>query len=151
MTQYSRPMSAAIHVEEIAGDSVACFAAAIDFESYPDWQSLVRSVEVRSTDAAGRAREVEFEVDLKLRRVRYALIYEYTEPSEIRWTYAGGDAKDVTGSYSFLEGRRSGMTTASYTLDIDLGVPVPPLVRNRLQRDFMRRSVRELKRRVERG
>jgi hypothetical protein len=142
-------MSAAFHVEEIGGGCEACFAAAIDFETYPEWQSLVHAVDVSTTDAAGRGREVEFEVDLKLRVVRYALIYDYTEPHAIRWTYAGGDAKDVTGSYSFRESSRPGVTTARYELEIDLGVPVPPLLRNRLQREFMRRSVRELKARVE--
>ncbi len=142
-------MDTAVHVEEIAGSCAACFAAVADFESYPEWQSAVQAVQVRSRDASGRGREVGFVIDLKLRRVRYALLYEYSEPTEIRWRYAGGDVRDVSGSYSFRETTRPGVIEARYSLAVDFGLSVPSMVRNRLQRNVMRRSVLELKARVE--
>jgi ribosome-associated toxin RatA of RatAB toxin-antitoxin module len=144
-------MSSAVHSEIVAGTRADCFAAVIDFESYPDWQSVVQSVDVRSRDANGRGREVAFLIDLKLRRVNYALIYEYTEPGEVRWRYAGGDLRDVSGSYVFAETSTPGTVQARYALELDFGFPVPGPVRNRLQREVMRRSVRELKARVEAG
>jgi hypothetical protein len=109
----------------------------------------VDTVEVRSRDAAGRGREVRFVIDLKLRRVSYTLLYEYTEPNEIWWSYAGGDVKDVTGSYAFRRARGRDLVEATYSLEVDFGFPVPPPIRDRLQREVMRRSVRELKARVE--
>ncbi len=90
-----------------------------------------------------------FVIDLKLRRVRYRLMYEYDEPTQVRWTYAGGDVKDVSGSYSFHQTRTRGVVEARYALEVDFGFPVPAAIRNRLQREVMRRSVRELKTRVE--
>lgn len=142
-------MPSASHAEQIRSSPSTCFAAITDFESYPEWQTAVDSVEVRSRDAAGRGREVAFVIDLKLRQVRYALIYEYEEPGEIRWRYAGGDVRDVTGSYTFQPTPTSGLLEARYTLRVEFGFPVPALLLNRLQQEVMRRSVRELKARVE--
>jgi ribosome-associated toxin RatA of RatAB toxin-antitoxin module len=133
----------------IRGSCARCFAAITDFESYPQWQSAVASVEVRSRDPEGRGREVRFEIDLKLRRVQYSLAYDYTEPTEVRWSYVGGDVKDVTGSYAFRPAPRTELVEATYTLEVDFGFPVPAPIRDRLQREVMRRSVRELKARVE--
>lgn len=144
-------MSRAGHAERIRGSCAQCFAAITDYESYPEWQSAVEAVEVRSRDAAGRGREVAFTIDLKLRRVRYALVYSYAEPTELRWRYAGGDVQDITGSYLFTETSTPGLVEARYTLEVDFGFPVPAAVLRLLKREVMRRSVRELKARVESG
>jgi ribosome-associated toxin RatA of RatAB toxin-antitoxin module len=142
-------MTTAAHAERIHGSCDRCFAAITDFESYPRWQSAVETVEVRSRDSAGRGREVAFVIDLKLRRIQYTLLYEYTEPTELRWRYVEGDLKDVTGSYTFREIGTDGLVEATYSLEVNFGFPVPPVVQSRLQREVMRRSVRELKARVE--
>jgi ribosome-associated toxin RatA of RatAB toxin-antitoxin module len=142
-------MPIATHAETMRASCARCFAAITDFESYPEWQTAVEAVEVRSRDAEGRGREVAFVIDLKLRKVRYELVYEYTEPTEVRWSYAAGDVKDVTGSYSFRQTRTPGVVEARYRLEVDFGFPVPSAIRNRLQREVMRRSVRELRARVE--
>jgi ribosome-associated toxin RatA of RatAB toxin-antitoxin module len=142
-------MASASHAERISATCADCFAAITDFASYPQWQTAVKSVEVHSRDPEGRGHEVEFVIDLKLRQVRYTLIYSYTEPTEVRWRYARGDVKDVTGSYSFRETATPGLIEAQYVLEVDFGFPVPAPIRNRLQREVMRRSVRELKTRVE--
>jgi ribosome-associated toxin RatA of RatAB toxin-antitoxin module len=138
-----------IHSEEIAGTPQQCFAATVDYESYPSWQSVVKAVTVRSRDDAGRGREVEFTIDLRVATVRYALLYEYDEPGLITWTYLDGDAKDVHGSYTFVETGRPGTTEARYDLTVELPVSIPSIVRSRIEREAMRRTVRELKRRVE--
>ena len=90
-------------------------------------------------------------IDLKLRRIGYTLLYSYIEPTEVRWRYAGGDVRDVTGSYTFRETGPTGIVEATHKLDVEFGFPVPALVQQRLQREVMRRSVRELKARVESG
>ncbi len=80
----SAAMTAANHAEKIRGSCAECFAAITDFASYPEWQSAVVAVEVRSLDEEGRGREVAFMIDLKLRRIRYVLLYDYTEPTDIQ-------------------------------------------------------------------
>ncbi len=44
----------------IAASPQACFAAAIDFERYPDWASDIKMARVLSRDDEGRAVDVEF-------------------------------------------------------------------------------------------
>jgi len=58
----------------------ACFDALTDFERLPAWQGAVRSVRVLERDAQGRGTVVEYEVDAKLKRVRYRLRQVYDRP-----------------------------------------------------------------------
>lgn len=132
----------------VSGTAAACRDAVADFESYPEWQSAVRRVTVRSRAADGRGMLVDFEIDLKVKTVRYSLNYEFVSDELVRWTYAGGDIENVTGSYVF-ESRSDTEVEAIYELDLDLGFYVPGIVKKKVQQESMKRSVVELKERVE--
>ena len=136
------------HSEDVAATPQQCFDALVDFDSYPQWQSVVLSAEVRARDEGARTVDVAFEVDLRLRRVRYVLRYHLAPPSRITWSQLEGDVHRIEGGYT-LEPTGDGTTLATYEVDIDPGFPVPGFVRRRLIGDTMRRSVRELKMRVE--
>ena len=58
---------------EIDAPARACWDAILDFESYPDWQSAVKDVEVMERDDEGRGRDVEFQIDAKVRQIETAL------------------------------------------------------------------------------
>jgi coenzyme Q-binding protein COQ10 len=134
----------------IDGTPQECFDAITDYESFPGWQNAVKSVDVVSRDRDGRGREVEFEIDAKVKTVRYTLAYSYEEPSRITWDYLDGDVKDVDGEYTFEEDG-DGSTLATYSLAIDPGVWVPGKIRSMLTEQVMKGSVEDLKRRVEGG
>jgi ribosome-associated toxin RatA of RatAB toxin-antitoxin module len=136
------------HSLVIEADASACFDAITDYESFPEWQSAVRSVEVLSRDEAGRGRDVRFHVDAKVRKVVYTLRYSYDPPERITWDYLEGDVKSVDGEYT-LEDRGDGTTLATYSLAIDPGVWLPGPVKSILADQVMKRSVEDLKRRVE--
>jgi hypothetical protein len=140
-----------MHTELITGTPEECMAASLDYETYPEWQSLVKEVMVHTQDGAGRGREVEFVIDLKLATVRYTLLYDYPDPARITWTYVRGDAKDISGSYTFSQTSRAGVTEARYDLTVQLPVTIPALIRNRIEREAMKQTVLDLKRRVESG
>ena len=137
------------HTIEIAAPPQRCFDTLVDFEAYPDWQDAVKDCEVLDRDDDGRGRDVAFEIDVKLRRVRYRLRYSYEEPHRIAWDYLGGDVKDVGGGY-VLEDAGGGRTRATYSLVIDPGMWVPGPVARMLSEQVMRRHVEDLRRRVER-
>lgn len=128
----------------------ACFEAIVDYESFPDWQNAVKDVEVLSRDGAGRGRDVRFTIDAKVRTVHYTLRYSYEPPHSITWDYLEGDVEDVDGEFVF-EDRRDGSTLATYSLAIDPGVWLPGPVTKVLTEQVMKRSVEDLKRRVEQG
>jgi ribosome-associated toxin RatA of RatAB toxin-antitoxin module len=143
-------MPAATHSEDIGATPEACFAAVVDMPSYPEWQSAVHAVEVLATGSDARPEVVRFGVDLQVRTVSYTLRYAYEHPHRISWTYVEGDVADIVGAYDFLPTPDGGGTRATYALEIDLGFPVPGFVLRRVTSTAMRRSVRELKTRVER-
>jgi ribosome-associated toxin RatA of RatAB toxin-antitoxin module len=125
----------------------ACFDAITDYKTFPDWQDAVRSVEVVSRDAEGRGREVAFQIDAKVKSISYRLEYSYDEPHRITWEYLGGDVKDIDGEYTFEE--QDGATLAVYSVALDAGVWLPGPVARVLNNQVMKRSVEDLKRRVE--
>ena len=125
-----------------------CFDAVVDFETYPEWQSAVRSVDVQSRDAATAV--VAFEVDAKVKTVRYTLRYHLDEgPERIWWELVEGDISNVDGEYVF-EPEDDG-TRATYRLDIDVGRFVPGPVKKVLTDNVMKTSVHELADRVGSG
>lgn len=137
------------HSAEIAAARERCFAALVDYESFPDWQRAVKSVNVRSRDDEGRGRDVELEIDAKVRRVRYVLRYSYEPPGWIGWEYVEGDVRDVGGEF-VLEQADDGVTLATYRLALDPGVWLPGPVQKLLSDQVMKGVVEDLKRRVER-
>jgi uncharacterized membrane protein len=133
---------------EIAGPPEACFDAITDYESFPDWQRAVKDAEVLSRHCDGRGKEVAFEIDARLRTVRYTLDYAYEEPHHVTWSYVEGDPKDVDGEL-VLETVGDGATLATYSLRIDPGMWLPGPVVSLLNEQVMQGALEDLKARVE--
>ncbi len=87
-------------------------------------------------------------IDAKVKKVSYRLEYSYEEPWRITWEYLGGDVKDIDGSFEF-EDQGDGTTLATYAVALDAGVWMPGPVKKVLSGQVMKRSVDDLKRRVE--
>ena len=136
------------HSVLIDAEPAVCFDTITAYETFPEWQAAVKEVDVLSRDKDGRGRDVRFDIDAKVREVSYTLRYSYEPPRRITWDYVDGDVKSVDGEYVF-EGQGDGTTRATYTLDIDPGVWLPGPVKKMLTDQVMKRSVEDLKRRVE--
>jgi uncharacterized membrane protein len=136
------------HQAVIDAPPQACFDAIVDYATFPEWQDAVQSVEIVSRDGDGRGREVAFRVDAKVKKIAYRLEYSYEEPHRITWDFIEGDVKDIDGEYLF-EDLGDGTTLATYEVALDPGVWMPGPVRSVLTGQVMKRSVDDLKRRVE--
>jgi ribosome-associated toxin RatA of RatAB toxin-antitoxin module len=134
-------------VEEIRASPQACFDALTDFERLPEWQGAVRSVRVLERDAQGRGSVVEFEVDAKLKRVRYRLRQVYDEPHRVGSEYLEGDFRDLSGEWRFIA--TDAGTRAELDLRIDPGRLVPGPVRAAISRAVMGQALADLKRHLE--
>jgi ribosome-associated toxin RatA of RatAB toxin-antitoxin module len=132
----------------IEAEPAVCFGKITDYETFPEWQAAVKEVDVLSRDADGLGRDVRFAIDAKVREVSYTLRYSYERPHLITWDYVEGDVKSVDGEFVF-EDQGDGTTLATYSLDIDPGVWLPGPVKKMLTDQVMKRSVEDLKRRVE--
>lgn len=136
------------HQAVIDAPPQACFDAITSYETFPHWQQAVESAEVVSRDSAGRGREVAFRVDARVKTISYSLKYSYEEPHRITWEYLGGDLEDIGGEYVFAD-QGDGTTLATYAVALDAGVWLPGPVAKLLNDQVMKRSVEDLKRRVE--
>ena len=134
---------------EVAAPPEACFAAAVDYETFPEWQSAVLAVEVLERNADGLGELVEFRTDAKVKEVRYRLRYHYGDGHRVWWDFVEGDGVEhIEGEYTFEpEGE---MTVVTYRLGIDPGVPAPGFIVRRLNEQVMQRSVEDLKAEIER-
>jgi ribosome-associated toxin RatA of RatAB toxin-antitoxin module len=130
---------------EINASPQACFDALTDFERLPEWQGAVRNVEVLERDEHGRGAIVEYEVDARVKRVRYRLRQVYDEPHRLASEYLGGDFRDFAGEWRFIE-LDDGRTRAELDLHIDPGRLVPGPVRSLIADAVMNRALRDLQR-----
>lgn len=134
---------------DIAAPPRACFAALTDYERLPEWQRAVCAARVLERDARGRGTVVEYEIDARVRRVRYRLRQIYDEPRRLGSEYLGGDFRDFAGEWRF-EPRGDGGTHVELDLRIDPGRFLPRALRGVVADAVMRRALSDLKRFVER-
>lgn len=120
-----------------------------DFESYPDW-SDVESAEILERGGDGRGTRVAYRVAMMGFTAEYTLAYEYSG-SGVSWTTveASGAVKDVEGGYTLEPGDEA--TGVTYRLRVELGVPVPGLLRRQGEKRVVKQALEGLKRRVEEG
>ena len=134
---------------DIAAPPEACFAALTDYDRLPEWQGAVRSARVLERDEQGRGTVVEFEVDARVKTVRYRLRQIYDEPGRLGSEYLGGDFRDFAGEWRFEPIRGGEATHVELDLRIDPGRFVPPPLRAAISDAVMRRALKDLKRHLE--
>jgi len=127
-----------------------CFALMTDYERIPSWQGAVQSIRVLERDEQGRGSVLAYEIDAKVRVVRYRLRQVYDEPSRLASEYLGGDFRDFAGEWRF-EPRGDGGTHVELDLRIDPGRFLPRALRGVVADAVMRRALSDLKRFVERS
>jgi ribosome-associated toxin RatA of RatAB toxin-antitoxin module len=133
---------------EIAATPQACYDALTDFERVPEWQGAVRSIDVLERDDQGRGTVVAYEVDAKVKRVRYRLRQVHEPPHRLGSEYLGGDFRDFSGEWRFI-GLGDERTRAELDLRIDPGRFVPGPVRKAISDAVMRRALQDLKAHLE--
>jgi ribosome-associated toxin RatA of RatAB toxin-antitoxin module len=123
-------------------------AVIADFDAYPEWANGVKRTEVLETGADGRAAQVKFNIDQGPIKDEYVLAYDEWSPSRISWHLVKGQMqKSQEGSYALTPG--DGSTEVTYTLSVQLVVPMIGLFRRKAEKMIMDTALKELKRRVE--
>jgi uncharacterized membrane protein len=141
----------ASHSVSINAPADKCYELICDFERYPQWAGVLKGVRVEDAHPDGRARRVEFEVDVYIRKVRYVLDYSYDDENLcLSWVSAGGDFVSITGRYFFKPlGENKASSTYEATAAFEFFLP------NRIVRYFsrvaMRKTMKEFKSFVEKG
>src|SRR3954468_8340015 len=132
-----------------AGKS-AIMAVIADFESYPEWASMIRTATIDKTGADGRGEEVTFVLDAGVLKDEYTLAYDWTGDDRVDWHLVKGKAlKSQDGSYVLEES--GGSTEVTYRLSVDLNIPMLGMFKRKAEKVIMDTALKGLKKRVEGG
>ena len=124
-----------------------------DFGAYPEWTGAVRGVEVLDPGRAGRARRVRYVLDAGAIRDTYVLDYDWDVAADgtgiLSWTLVeAGVLKAMDGSYE-LRAAAGGGCAVTYTLAVDLRIPMLGMLRRKAEKVITETALNELKKRVE--
>ncbi|HTZ09336.1 MAG TPA: SRPBCC family protein [Acidimicrobiales bacterium] len=127
-----------------------CFAVVSDVERYPEWAADIKQVVVDSRDAEGRPSQVTWRAGAFGRSTSYTLVYDYSgAPQQLSWKQTAGDiTSKLDGVYRFVSAGE-GTTEVTYTLEVQLVVPLPGFIKRRAQSRIMHTALEELRARVE--
>lgn len=133
----------------------AVWAVVEDVLTAPQWQGGLDAMSALEHDQRGRATLVETESDIKVRRVKARVRFDYSgAPERLSWSQEQGDMKSVEGAWE-LEELDGGHTRATFRLDADPGRVLGLLIRGPVEAAtraiFVNGRPDELKRRVEEG
>ncbi|MFN2426602.1 MAG: SRPBCC family protein [Candidatus Binatia bacterium] len=141
-------MESRSHTEVVRASIDVCFDTLVDFESYPRTFRVIRSATVEQADSAAGLWQVRYELDAILKTITYTLAYQSTRPNLLTWKMTTGDLTAIEGRYDLLE-LEPGLTEATCTQAIDVGMWVPGMVRRAFERSAVEDSVREFKQAAE--
>ena len=127
----------------------AIMAVIADFDAYPEWAGAVKSAEVLDRDGDGNAEQVTFTLDAGPFKDVYTLAYDWAaDGKSVRWSLVKGQMqRSQKGEYA-LSPEGSG-TRVTYTLSVQLAVPMIGLFRRKAEKMIMDTALKDLKRRVE--
>lgn len=135
----------------IAAQPAEVMAVIGDFPSYPEWAESVLVCEVLSRFRDGQAEQVRFVIDAGMIRDEYVLAYHW-DPGGlgVDWTLVSSQVqRSQQGSYVLVPQGRS--TEVTYTLAVDVTVPLIAVFKRRAEQAIMDIALKSLKGRVESG
>jgi uncharacterized membrane protein len=132
----------------VNADKSAVMAVIADFESYPEWASMIRKVTVDETGPDGRGTTVSFVLDAGVLKDEYTLAYDWQGDDRVDWHLVKGKAlKSQEGSYELRD--KGGSTEVVYRLSVDLTIPMLGMFKRKAEKVIMDTALKGLKKRVE--
>ncbi len=128
------------------------FDLLLDYERYPEFVPNLKACRVRTVSPH---KDIEYELDLGIRRIRYTLRHVEERPRRIAWSLVSGDMMKISnGSWELSD--EAGRTRARYSVEIQIAKPplIPQAIVDRVGDELTRvqlpRTLEAFKRRAER-
>ena len=143
----SQPSSNSTNIEAPAAEVSAVLA---DLENYPTWTSAIKKVEVHDRDDNNRPTKVTVTVDAGVLKDRASLTYDWSKlPGEISFSLDEADMMtEMTGSYQ-IKDNGDDTTTVSYSLTTQISMPVPEMMRKKVEMSTIDAALSQLKKKIE--
>lgn len=125
-------------------------AVLFDIESYPTWSTAIKSVEVHEKDSEGRPTKLTIKVEAGVLKDRASLTYDWSKaPDEISFSLDEADMMtEMNGRYS-IKDNGDDTTTVTYELGTALSMPVPDMMRRKVEMSTIELSISQLKKKIE--
>ncbi len=133
----------------IKADPAKIMAVIADFPSYPQWAGPVKQIDVLEQGAGGRAKSVRFHVEIMGLSDLYTNEYTWNGDRRVDWTMSQGRSQKSQVGWYELAPAADGATTVTYDLTVEIGIPVPGLIRRRIQSKIVDTALQDLKKRCE--
>ncbi|HZZ84450.1 MAG TPA: SRPBCC family protein [Anaeromyxobacteraceae bacterium] len=115
------------------------FDLIVQYERYPEFVPQVKAARVTPF---GTARDVEYQVDLGIRRIHYTLRHVEERPRKVTWSLVGGEMMKVSsGAWELFD--EGGRTRARYSVEIEVAKPalVPQRVVDKITEELTKVSL----------
>lgn len=121
-----------------------------NLEGYPSWSSAIKTVEVLERDSSSRPTKLTLKVEAGVLKDRPTLIYDWSKaPDEISFSLEEADLMtQMDGKYE-IKDNGDDSVTVTYSLTTALSMPVPDLMRRKVEKTTIEQSLSELKQKLE--
>jgi uncharacterized membrane protein len=121
-----------------------------NLEGYPSWSSAIKTVEVLERDSSSRPTKLTLKVEAGVLKDRPTLIYDWSKaPNEISFSLDEADLMtQMDGKYE-IKDNGDDSVTVTYSLTTALTMPVPDLMRRKVEKSTIEQSLSELKQKLE--
>ncbi|SNR35778.1 Polyketide cyclase / dehydrase and lipid transport [Haloechinothrix alba] len=126
-------------------------AVIADLEAYPEWAKAVQQTEILETGDDGKPQQVRFTLDAGPVKDVYTLSYDWAcDGLSVSWQLVKGQMqRSQNGQYVLRPLGGGERTEVTYTLSVELMLPMIGLLRRKAEKMIMDTALKELKRRVE--
>ena len=121
-----------------------------NLEGYPSWSSAIKTVEVLERDSSSRPTKLTLKVEAGVLKDRPTLVYDWSKaPNEISFSLEEADLMtQMDGKYE-IKDNVDDSVTVTYSLTTALTMPVPDLMRRKVEKRTIEQSLSELKQKLE--
>jgi uncharacterized membrane protein len=121
-----------------------------NLEGYPSWSSAIKTVEVLERDSSSRPTKLTLKVEAGVLKDRPTLVYDWSKaPDEISFSLEEADLMtQMDGKYE-IKDNGDDSVTVTYSLTTSLSMPVPDLMRRKVEKTTIEQSLSELKQKLE--
>ena len=120
-------------------------AALFSIESYPEWLSSIKKVDVIERDSQNRVTKAKLTIDAGMMKDRVVLDYDWSaEPALLSFTMDEADLlTQMDGTYT-LKALDADSTQVTYELEIAVSMPVPAMMITKGQQQTIDAALKEL-------
>ena len=120
-------------------------AALFSIESYPEWLTSIKKVDVIARDSQNRITKAKLSIDAGMMKDRVVLDYDWSaEPASLSFTMDEADLlTQMDGTYT-LKALDADSTQVTYELEIAVSMPVPAMMITKGQQQTIDAALKEL-------